>query len=168
MKPDYTKPINQKYLKFVLFLFLLVFVYVLVILLFGNSNKEVNSCQSELVMFDEYIEKSNLPIIENPNSLCYGLNMSSDFEKLEPKWAVAKFIGLNLEFQYGLTFEGDKKTEIINIPLSQSEVSQLQVDQYYKIDMNNICIYFFMMVDSRMPSPLESTFTKPELTNCTN
>lgn len=168
MKPAYAKPTNQKYLKFILLLFLIVFLYILFVLLFENSNKKENLCENDLEKFDEYIISSALPITENPKSLCHEINMSTNFSELEPKWAVAKFIGLNLEYQYGLTFEGNKKTETINIPMNETEVSKFQVDEFYKIDMNNICRYFFMMADSRSPSPIESTFTKPELINCTN
>jgi len=116
--------------------------------------------------FDKYIEDSELPIFEN-GSLCYGLNMSSDFSKLPPKWAVGKLINVRKENDYWLTFEGINKSGTIKIPLTDIEAIQYKEGKYYKIDMNNICRYNFMMLDSRYPSSIIPTFVNPEEINYT-
>lgn len=111
--------------------------------------------------FDKYIENSELPIFEN-GSLCYGLNMSSDFSGLPPKWAIGKLINVRKENDYWLTFEGINKSGTIKMPLTDVESVQYKEGKYYKIDMNNICRYNFMMMDSRYPSSILPTFVKPE------
>ena len=62
----------------------------------------------------------------------------------------------------GLLLKGVNKSGTIKIPLTDQEAIQYTEGKYYKIDMNNICRYHFMMVDSRYPSSIIPTFVKPE------
>lgn len=142
---------------------------VLIILISGCTLKQTSQkidCTAFKQSFDDYTEKSFLPIIENKESLCYGLNTESDFSKLSPKWAVGKLLNIKKESDYWLTFEGATKEGTIQIPLTEEEASKYKVGKYYKIDMNNMCRYFFMMADSQYPSLISSTFVKPEEIDC--
>ena len=131
----------------------------------GQKDQAID-CIPLLQSFDDYVEKFNLPIIENQDSLCHGLYVSSDFSNLPPKWAIGKLVNIRKEFQYFLKFTGLNKTETIRIPLEKEELDQYQIGEYYKIDMNNICRSFFMLADSRYPFPIEATFAKPEKVIC--
>lgn len=126
-----------------------------------NTSTQIPPQEITRQSFDEYIKNSELPISEN-KSLCYGLNMSSDFSRLPPKWARGKLINIRKENDYWLTFEGVNKSGTIKIPLTDVEAIQYKEGKYYKIDMNNICRYNFMMLDSRYPSSIIQTFVKPE------
>jgi hypothetical protein len=103
-----------------------------------SQNHQKKDCDILQQNFDDYIERSALPIVDS-NSLCHGLYVSSDFSKLPPKWAVGKLINLSTEFEYSLTFEGVDKTGAVVIPLDKNEISEYEIGKYYKIDMNNIC-----------------------------
>ena len=100
---------------------------------------------------------------ENPESLCHGLYVGSNFSELTPKWAVGELIAIRGS---RLTFEGILQDVTIQMGLTDAEVAQYKVGKNYKIDMNNICRNFFMMADSRYPSPISATFVKPEEINC--
>lgn len=130
-----------------------------------QTNISFTECFRLQKKFDEYIEKANLPI-HQVGSLCYGLNMSSNFLKLEPKWAIGKLTKVNPEFTYTFTFEGLNKSGDVQVPLTEEELKNFQVGEYYKIDMHNKCKHFFMTADSRFPSPLASTFVKPQPVSC--
>ncbi len=124
-------------------------------------------CNALRQSFDDYIEKSEYPIFEN-ESICYGLNMSSDLSKIPPKWGVGKLINVRKENDYWLrlTFEGMNKSGTIQIPMTDLEAIQYVEGKYYKIDMNNACRYIFMMMDSRYPSSIIPTFVKHEEIKC--
>ncbi len=113
--------------------------------------------------FDNYAASRYLPIIENPESLCHGLYVGSDFSKLPPKWAVGELLAIRGS---RLTFEGILEDATIPIGPDNAETDKYKIGKNYKIDMNNICRYFFMMADSRAPSQISYTFVKPEEINC--
>lgn len=123
------------------------------------SDLTTAECASYQEKFDEYIEKFNLPF-DNPDSLCFGLNLSSDFSKLTPKWAIGMLLGIDMNFK-GMSKEGK-----IMVPPSSEIMSEYYFGSYYKIDMNNLCRYSFMLADSRYPSDIISTFIEPEEVNC--
>jgi hypothetical protein len=149
----------------ILTLLVLLLLIILIARITINQNIETD-CTIPLQDFDNYIEKSNLSIIENRDALCYGLNMGSDFSEIDTKWAIGKLVNVSHDSEYySLTFEGIEKTGSILIPLNE-EASDYKVGDYYKVDMNNICRHFFMLVDSRYPSPIASTFIKPEKIEC--
>jgi len=134
----------------------------------GTTSPVAMDCKPYQQKFDEYAEKSALPLIENSNSLCHDLNMSSDFSSLAPKWAIGKFLQMdihrdsNTAIFKGLNSEG----KIQVFPDTPGPAFIYRPGSYYKIDMNNICRSFFMMVDNRSPSPIQSTFVLPEEVTC--
>lgn len=138
---------------------IIIIIITLLITLSGCSQLDCNQQKNQ---FDDYVSKSNLPIIENPDSLCYGLNMGSNFGNLEPKPAIAKLVGFT---DYGFTFKGNTKELNISLPFDKEDFG---INNHYEIDMNNYCRYIFMMLDSRYPSPLENTFVKPKRISCKN
>lgn len=167
MKPAYAKPENANYLGFILIFFFLSIILITILIFASQENPIVdNTCDKQLTAFDSFVVKSKLPVIEDSDSLCHGLTISTDFSKLEPKWAVGKFIGINLDYKYGLIFEGKDTTEVINVPLQEHEVKDLKLEHYYKVDMNNICRNNLMLVDSKYPSTISETFIRPIETNC--
>lgn len=150
----------------ILTLLILLLLIILIARIIVNQNMKKTDCSISLQDFDNFIEKSNLSIIENPDALCYGLNMGSDFSEIDSKWAIGRLVNVSHDSQYySLTFEGLNKKGVIFIPLSE-EVSDYIVGDYYKVDMNNICRHFFILADSRYPSPIASTFIKPEKIDC--
>lgn len=120
-------------------------------------------CTALKESFDNYIERRYLPIIENSESLCHGLYVGSNFSELSPKWAVGELIAIR---GARLTFEGILQDATITMGLTDVEAAQYKVGKNYKIDMNNICRDFLMIADSRYPSPISTTFVKPEEINC--
>jgi hypothetical protein len=156
---------KNKYLQFVVYMLGFGILVIFAVLIFVDPKDKTNSCTSELEKFDTYIKANQIAISEQ-ESLCYGLTTSTDFTKLEPRYAVARFIGLTLNFKYTLLFEGNKEETQMNIPLTDTEASKLVVDNYYKVDVNNFCRAFLMMADSRNPSPITETFIKPEPVEC--
>ena len=120
-------------------------------------------CTALKESFDNYIERRYLPIIENPESLCHGLYVGTDFSKLTPKWAVGELLAKR---GTRFTFEGILQDATISMGLTDVEAAQYKVGKNYKIDMNNICRDFFMMADSHYPSRISTTFVKPEEINC--
>lgn len=130
------------------------------------SKTEAADCTPLKKKFDEYIEKIDKPILDDPTALCYGMNMGINFETLAPKWAIGKLISIKKEFQHTLEFKGFEKTGLMPIPLTENEVIRFKIGQNYKIDMQNICRHFFMLADSRYVSPIAETFVKPEKISC--
>jgi len=126
----------------------------------------VDNCKDLRSNFDDHVLRSRLPIFENPDSLCHGMNMGTDFSGLEPRWAVGKLIEVDSKSN-ALVFEGANLTSQMFWPASINEWDY-EVGSYYKVDMNNICRSFFMMADSRYPSPISATFVKPKKVNCAN
>lgn len=120
-------------------------------------------CTDLRLNFDNYAASRYLPIIENPESLCHGLYVGSDFSKLPPKWAVGELIAIR---ETRLTFEGILQDATIPMGLTDLEATHYNIGKHYKIDMNNFCRALFLMADSRAPSPISSTFVKPEEINC--
>ena len=141
-------------------------VLVLLMLSFAGclGVETVDNCMVLRADFDDYVERSELPIIENSSSLCHGMDMSVDFSELEPRWAVGKLTSIDLE-DNSLVFDGVNRTMEVWWPTSIQE-DNYEIGSYYKIDMNNVCRSFFMLVDSRYPSPISSTFVKPEKISC--
>ncbi len=92
--------------------------------------------------------------------------MSSDFTKLEPKWAIAKLVNIEGNTNLELTFKGQEKELKFNFPTNKLNETELKLDNYYKIDMNNYCRQIFAMLDSRAPSPLLETLIAPEKSKC--
>ncbi|MBT3463964.1 hypothetical protein HN827_09450 [archaeon] len=131
------------------------------------TNYQKRDCDLLKQDFDEYVMRSKLPIFENSDSLCYGLNMGSDFENLTPKWAVGKLINIIDDGNF-FTFKGNVITTNIAISsyIKSDDDDDYEIGEFYKIDMNNICRHFFMMVDSRYPSSISSTFVEPKEVNC--
>ncbi len=124
-------------------------------------------CDSMMRDFDYYAARSTLPI-SDPDSLCHGmyLGYGSDFSDLEPKWAVGKLAEVTGDFGYSLVLEGLESEVTMSMPFDGEQMPGLAVGRYYRVDMNNICRHFFMMVDSRYPSPVAGTFVKPEMVRC--
>ncbi len=141
---------------------------ILILLVFSFAGcldvETVENCPDLRSDFDDYVLRSRLPIFENTDSLCHGMNMGTDFSELEPRWAVGKLTGIDARSN-ALVFEGENKSAQIWSPTPISEWDY-EVGAYYRIDMNNICRSFFMMADSRYPSPITATFVKPEKVNC--
>ena len=128
-----------------------------------RQNQNANSCNKLKENFDIYVEKSNLPIIDNSESLCHGLYIGSNFSNLEPKWAIGELVEIKGS---ALTLKGISRNITLSFNLTNEEIKKYEIGKYYKIDMNNICRNFFMMVDSRFPSPIGNTLVKPEQINC--
>jgi len=125
-----------------------------------------NDCPIFKKKFDNYIERSKLPILENSNSLCHGLNLQSNFSALNPKWAVGKLINVSTSNEYLLTFKGNNEIGSFFVSLRNNNSYEDKLERYYKIDMNNICRYFFMMIDSRSQSPIINTVVEPTEIKC--
>lgn len=145
-------------------------IAIILILIYTTQNTkqpvQKNDCTRLIHDFDTYVQRSRLPIPDNPDSLCHGLYVGSDYSSMEPRWAVARLVNVSSEFHYSLTFAGAEETAAIVIPMKEDEVKEYAVGNYYRIDMNNICRFFFMMADSRYPSEIASTFIKPEEIEC--
>lgn len=165
LEKEYVRAENMKYLKFVVGFLGIVILGLFAVLFFINPQPRENLCTQDLKKFDEYIQDNKLSI-NNPDSLCFGINMSLDLKNLEPRYAVARFIGLSLDYKYTLQLEGETEQTTMNIPLTDQEAASLIVDGYYKIDVNNFCRQTLAMLDSRSPSPILETFTKPEEIIC--
>jgi hypothetical protein len=133
---------------------------------YPKQGSEPINCSSLIDDFDNYASRSSLPILEDPNSLCYQMNMGSDFANLPKKWAIAKLVDFEEGNYYSLKFEGHDETGSMIIPDDYGNPSDYKIGEYYKIDMNNVCRSFFMMADSRYSSPIISTFVKPEKVRC--
>lgn len=146
---------------------LIVIVILFVIYSFMQTNQKTSQevdCTTLKESFDDYIERRYLPIIENPESLCHEF----DYSNSTPKWAVGELIAIRGP---RFTFEGILQDATIPMELTDAEAAQYKIGKYYKIDMNNICRQMSMMVDnraydSRHPSPISTTFVKPEEINC--
>jgi hypothetical protein len=139
---------------------------VLVVIISGCTTKQTSplvECTPLKESFDAYVEKSYLPFINNSDSLCYGLYVSSNFSELTPKWAVGELLVIR---ESKFTFEGVLRNVTFPMALTRVEASQYKIGRNYKIDMNNICRNFFMMADSRYPSPISTSFIKPDEINC--
>lgn len=138
---------------------IILLVIVLSFILSACASPEVLDCDVLRSDFDEYVLRSRLPIMENNNSLCHGLFMGSDFSALPKRMAVGTLIATT---SYGLTFQGVNE----NVSIVLNDTSGFTLSQDYLIDMNNICRSFFMMVDSRAPSPVLATIVRPEVLSC--
>lgn len=125
--------------------------------------EETKNCTPLQKSFDDAVERSRLSIPDNPDSLCFGLNMSSDFSSLPPKWGVGELIAKD---DNSLTFKGLSQQNMFPLLQGQKGGQQYTIGKNYKIDMNNICRNFFMLADSRAPSPIVETFVEPEEINC--
>jgi hypothetical protein len=144
----------------------LIWLLVLGVISAGCTTKQTSplvECTALKESFDTYVEKSYLPFINNSDSLCYGLYVSSNFSELTPKWAVGELLVIR---ESKFTFEGVLRNATIPMELTSAEASQYKIGMNFKIDMNNICRNFFIMADSRYPSPISTTFIKPEEINC--
>lgn len=128
-----------------------------------RQNQDTNDCNKLKENFDAYVEKSKLPIIDNSESLCHGLYIGSNFSNLEPKWAVGELLEIK---DSTLTLKGISRNITLSFNLTNEEIKKYETGKYYKVDMNNICRNFFMMVDSRFPSPIRTTLINPEQINC--
>jgi hypothetical protein len=137
---------------------LTLYAAILVIILLGCQEAEPNPTH-----FDLYAQKSRLPILENAQSLCHGIYLSSNFSQLSPKWAVGKLTAMD---EHSLTFQGNERNATIFIRDTNIQSDNYHVGSCYKIDMMNICRGFMMMVDSRYPSPVSQTFVMPEKVSC--
>lgn len=126
-----------------------------------NNTPSHIDCFSLKEEFDTYVQKSLLPISENEGSLCYGLFMGSNFSSLTPKWAVGELIKKNNSL---LTFKG--MNENATFSFNNFDNASYSIGKQYLIDMNNICRGFFMMADSRYPSPISETFVMPQEVMC--
>lgn len=142
-------------------------LFTLIILSFGwrifnnNDVKLLDTYSAEIALFDKYIKASKLPIIDNQDSLCNGLYVSTDFSKVAPKYAVAKLIDIKAQFEYTFVFKGKNETGEMVIPISKDELPTYEIGQYYRIDMMNICRNSMMMADNMSPSRIKETFVKP-------
>ena len=116
--------------------------------------------------FDNSVHRSKFSIIENSDSLCYGLNVGRDFSTVEPILGVGRLIKVNTTNYFSLTFQGIQETEAFHIPATYDEILNYQTGEFYIIDMMNICRGFFSALDSRYPSPIELSLTKPERVEC--
>ncbi len=123
-------------------------------------------CMSYQQKFDEYVKKSKLPILENQDSLCHGLNVGSNFKNMQPKWAVAELAGLQTGDFCQLIFRGINTEGTVFYPLSTDCTNKYVIGKKYKIDMNDFCRLFMMLADSRLPSPIATTLTKPTEITC--
>lgn len=134
-----------------------------------QKSKEIN-CDQLQQDFDYYLKKSELPFYDNPHSLCFGLSMNSNFSQLEPKWAVGKLVNISKESpetQTLLFFQGvNKQTYTVYYSLSDEEAAEYVLGNYYKLDMMNICRYWFSGLSSLYLSPILDTFVKPEEIGC--
>ncbi len=130
-----------------------------------KTTSQTIDCTDLKQNFDNYAAIMYSPMIwENPESLCHEF----DYLKSTPKWAVGELIAIR---GHRLTFEGILEDATIPMELTDAEVAQYKIGKNYKIDMNNICRWWSMMVDNRAydirdPSPISYTFVKPEEINC--
>jgi len=126
------------------------------------TEKPEVDCTDLLQKFDDYASASYLPFTDNL-SLCYGMNMASDFANLPPKWAVGELLAIRGQ---RLTFEGSMKDATIPIGVGENRAAGYEIGKFYKVDMNNYCRYFFLLADNRYPSEIAKTFVKPKEINC--
>ena len=113
-------------------------------------------CDQWMYKFDEYITKSLLPIIENPDSLCHNFKISN------PKRAIAKLIIENREF----VFKGISKTWNIWMLSNNRNIDSDKEGHYYKIDMNTLCKTFLSMANNRYPSIINWKWKNPQELTC--
>lgn len=130
--------------------------YILLISLLLMIGCQTDPCEELKEDFDSAMAKSKLPMM-NPEALCYGLNMGSDFGTMEPRWVAATLIEKE---EFSQTFKGNAMEGKFFLPEHISK--DLRIGTTYRMDINNLCRSFFMMLDSRYPSPLNSTFTPLE------
>ncbi len=109
--------------------------------------------------FDEYVTRSRLPFAEDDASLCHGLSMGADFSALPKRMAVGTLVATT---SYGLTFQGVHE----NVSMVWYNTSDFIIGRDYLVDMSNVCRSFFMMADSRAPSPVLATMVRPEPVIC--
>lgn len=153
----------------------LIATTLLLVVAFNFPQKtETVDCAPLKKKFDEYFIESTR-IIDDPIGLCYGITMGTDFSSLTPKWAVGELTAVKkesgyssefLEFSSILEFRGLEKTLTMPISYTKKKRGYYEVGHHYKIDMNNICRFLFMPLDSRYPSPIASTFVQPEKVSC--
>ena len=128
-----------------------------------HNKKQSVDCNLLMQKFDEYMTRSSLPIIENSNSLCHGLYIWSNFKKLNPKRAVGKMIIENKQFIFrwiNTTWSIDQLWKNFWISTDENE------GKYYKIDMNNICRWFFSLADNQSPSAINRGWVNPIEVTC--
>ncbi len=152
-------------LTYIIILIAIILATTIIICIFSIKNNKTD-CDSLKKDFDFYAERTNLPVRENPNSLCYGLEFGDNLSGLQPKWAVGKLISHEKGSYLDLEFQGDNKTMTITFPKKIDSPFYYRNGAYYKIDMNNVCKSFFMMLDSQDPSSYAATFTPPVKVRC--
>lgn len=109
----------------------------------GEYNQQENDCTLHLQSFDDSIKKFYLPANlpaggSNPDFLCTGLDFTTDFSKLKPKWVIAKLEKKEIEEDtLILTFKGIN--EIQKWFTTKEDYSKYQEGNYYQIDMYNFC-----------------------------
>ena len=137
----------------------LIPIFTLALIIMGGcSNTDCSGLRED---FDTRVQRSMLPIRENNQSLCHGMNMGSDFTTLAPQWGVGTLIDYNETTSTG-TFLGNNETHLFFLPNTTTYV----VGETYKIDMMNICRQFFLLADSRYPSPLRASIKAPTTLTC--
>ncbi|MCK5477031.1 MAG: hypothetical protein KAI55_03860 [Candidatus Aenigmarchaeota archaeon] len=147
-------------------------IVITMIFVFGyiteQKNQQKNDCTVLKQSFDDSIKKLNLPADgSNPDYFCAGLYPTSNFSKLEPKWAVAKLEKKRIdENTIILSFKGIDETEIIWFTTKNH--SKYKEGDYYKIDMYNFCRFWYSMLSSstETSSEISSTIIEPEKIVC--
>ena len=130
------------------------------LLLLSGCAEQID-CDSLRETFDDAIQRSTLPIPSNNHSLCYGLNMDSDFTSLTPLLGVGTLTAYN-ETTGEWTLTGKDESFTMRFP----QAGTPEIGAMYKVDMMNICRYLFTMLDSRYPSPVQETLLSPEPVSC--
>lgn len=154
----------MKYLKHIKFSIFSIIIVVLMYIVYSlKQNNQKIDCAVFMEKFDNYITNSLLPIMENPNSLCYNLNFGSDFTKLNPKRAVGKIVIEKNTF----IFKWINKTwSIDQLWKNYWSIDNGNEEKYYKVDMNNLCRWFFSLVDSQYPSKRNRGWIQPREVRC--
>lgn len=134
-----------------------LFVAFFCVLLLAGCSSQLD-CSSYKESFDLYAQRSTLPFIEDENSLCHGVRFDADLSKLESKWAVGELVSVNGSMH---VFAGVEE----NVTFFITD-GDYQVGKEYLLDMNDVCRQFFMMADSRAPSPHEKTIVGPKEVSC--
>jgi len=133
----------------------------------NNINSEIkrNSLkrhQDELLeKFDFYVKKTELSGKDN---------FYRDWSIDKPITACEKLIGITAPDERRddaramsvLRFRGEQREYDFYFPFNKMDINNYEVGKFYEIDMNNICIYHSVMLDSYHPSQWLEKFIYPE------
>lgn len=88
-------------------------------------------CTALQQQFDEAVEKSTHSFLENPDSLCYGLNLGVNLSQQSPVWAVGRLLHIESKEDYHLfTFGGFNRFTEMTFILSKREAAAFEVGKY--------------------------------------